>query len=269
MNQNETKLETPVIFSEYVNYQELAEKHLRTMSITADARFEASKRVVLINSTCFLTTTIASLGLILIPLLDLAGINKIFSNLTLGIVQIFLAVCVLVYSTTIGTANYLVRSKEYLQCGDRVKKIIDEFQVHLIDCEHRQSKPNLEKYMNDYRKALEGFENHEDIDYQHALKVYNAKKRSKVLKEPVSVSTGKEADEGNPPKADQPKKDIKNKDSKNLITRLWSKVKPYLPFLIIGGFELFIISLMILSYLYFQTRTFDSLLRIFIESSLQ
>ncbi|WPQ53612.1 SLATT domain-containing protein [Acinetobacter baumannii] len=269
MNQNETNLETLGDTSEYAKYRKLAKKHLRTMTITADARFEASKRLVLINSTCFLTTTIASLGLILIPLLDLAGINKIFSNITLGIVQIFLAVCVLVYSTAIGTANYLVRSKEYLQCGDRVKKIIDEFKVHLIDCELKKSKPNLEKYMNDYRKALEGFENHEDIDYQHALNVYNAKNSSEVEKEPDSEITGKDTDEETPQKAIKPKKAIKTKSSKNPITRFWSKVKPYLPFLIIGGFEFFIISLMILSYLYFQSRTFDSLLRIFIESSLQ
>ncbi|HBI1360913.1 TPA: hypothetical protein JI413_RS14230, partial [Acinetobacter baumannii] len=94
MNQNVTNLEKLSDTSEYAKYRKLAKKHLRTMTITADARFEASKRLVLINSTCFLTTTIASLGLILIPLLDLAGINKIFSNITLGIVQIFLAVCV-------------------------------------------------------------------------------------------------------------------------------------------------------------------------------
>ncbi|WP_284079125.1 hypothetical protein [Acinetobacter nosocomialis] len=62
------------------------------------------------------------------------------------------------------------------------------------------------------------------------------------------------------------KKDVKTQKSKNFISRLWNKVKPYLPFLIIGGFELLIISLMILSYLYFQARTFDSLLRIVIES---
>ncbi|TPS84113.1 SLATT domain-containing protein [Acinetobacter baumannii] len=266
MNQNVTNLEKLSDTSEYAKYRKLAKKHLRTMTITADARFEASKRLVLINSTCFLTTTIASLGLILIPLLDLAGINKIFSNITLGIVQIFLAVCVLVYSTAIGTANYLVRSKEYLQCGDRVKKIIDEFKVHLIDCELKESKPNLEKYMNDYRKALEGFENHEDIDYQHALNVYNGKNSSDGEEEPDSERTETGSDDETSQKDKNHKKDVKTQKSKNFISRLWNKVKPYRPFLIIGGFELLIISLMILSYLYFQARTFDSLLRIVIES---
>ncbi|MFH4293671.1 SLATT domain-containing protein, partial [Acinetobacter baumannii] len=100
----------------------------------------------------------------LIPLLDLAGINKSFSSITLTIIQVFLAVCVLVYSTAIATANFQVRSKEFLQCGDRIKKIIDEFKVHLVDVKHKNEKPNLEKYMNEYRKVLDGFENHDDVD---------------------------------------------------------------------------------------------------------
>lgn len=161
----------------FTPYEEIANKHLRTMRITTDARFEAAKRLKLINLICFLTTTIASLGLILIPLLDIAGINKIFSGITLTVIQVFLAVCVLVYSTAIATANFQVRSKEFLQCGDRIKSIVDEFKVHLVDVRERDIKPDLEKYMNEYREVLRGFENHEDIDYRHAYSVFKAKER--------------------------------------------------------------------------------------------
>lgn len=162
--------------SRFTPYQEIANKYLRTMSITTDARFKAAKRLKHINDICFITTTIASLGLILIPLLDLAGINTIFTSITLTIIQVFLAVCVLVYSTAIATANFQVRSKEFLQCGDRIKKIIDEFKVHLVDVQLNNEKPNLEKYMNDYRKVLDGYENHDDVDYQSALYEYEYKR---------------------------------------------------------------------------------------------
>ncbi|MCZ3070604.1 hypothetical protein NYZ02_19105, partial [Acinetobacter baumannii] len=69
-----------------------------------------------------------------------------------------------------------VRSKEFLQCGDRIKKIIDEFKVHLVDVKHKNEKPNLEKYMNEYRKVLDGFENHDDVDYKSAFYEYENKR---------------------------------------------------------------------------------------------
>lgn len=166
--------------NQFTPYQDIAKKYLRTMSITTDARFKAAKRLKHINDICFITTTIASLGLILIPLLDLAEINKIFSSVTLTIIQVFLAVCVLVYSTAIATANFHVRSKEFLQCGDRIKKIIDEFKVHLVDVQQKSEKPNLEKYMDGYRKVLDGFENHDDVDYKQAFYDYEIKRISEL-----------------------------------------------------------------------------------------
>lgn len=206
----------------YGPYKKIAEKHLRTMRITTDARFEASKRLKLINLICFLTTTIASLGLILIPLLDVAGINKIFSSLTLTVIQVFLAVCVLVYSTAIATANFQLRSKEFLQCGDKIKSIIDAFKVHLIDVERENRKPDLEKFMNDYRAVLDGFENHEDRDYLQAFHVFK-EKEDKEKGEP----DGKQVRQSKP--------------------KRWLL---FLPSIIICVFEIMVIFFMIGSYFY-------------------
>lgn len=164
---------------DHSEYRELADDLLRTMRITTNARFEASKRLRLINTLSFLTTTLASLGLILIPLLDIAKINHFFSNITLTVFQIFLAVCVLVYSTAIATANYQVRSKEYLECGDKIKSIVNDFKVHLIDARSDNKAPDLKKYMDAYKDALVGTENHEDVDYSKASAAYNAKARAK------------------------------------------------------------------------------------------
>lgn len=205
--------------SEFELYEELANKHLRTMKITSDARFAAAKRLWVSNTICFLTTTFASLGLILIPLLDLAKINEIFSSITLTIVQVFLAVCVLVYSTAIATSNFQARSKAYLISGDKIKKIIDEFNVHLIDTKNKGEKPNLERYMNNYRQALEGFENHENIDYQIAYNDYEVKNNDLYV---IKIHTKFQL----------------------FIDR---NFKPYIPFLIIGGLEIGIIFSMIYS----------------------
>lgn len=104
---------------------------IRTMRITTNARFEASKRLSRINFICFISTTVASLGLILIPLLDLADMNKAYSDEVLTCFQIFLAVSVLVYSAAISTANYQIRSKEYLKCADQIKSLINKLKFEM------------------------------------------------------------------------------------------------------------------------------------------
>lgn len=160
-------------------YSKLANDLLRTMRITTNARFEAAKRLKLINSICFLSTTLASLGLILIPLLDVAGHNKVFTNSSLTVFQIFLAVCVLVYSAAISTANFSVRSKEFLECGDKIKTIVNDFKLHLIDAKDLDQPPLLKKYTELYTKVLIGTENHEDVDYLKSLALYDKKESSR------------------------------------------------------------------------------------------
>lgn len=162
-----------------VQYYELSYDLLRTMRITTNARFEAAKRLKRINSICFLSTTLASLGLILIPLLDISGHNKVFDNNTLTVFQIFLAVCVLVYSATISTANFSVRSKEFLECGDKIKAIVNDFKLHLIDVKDLDQPPALKNYTEQYSKILIGTENHEDVDYLRSLSLYNEKEKRK------------------------------------------------------------------------------------------
>ncbi|MDG9786778.1 SLATT domain-containing protein [Acinetobacter johnsonii] len=218
--------------NQFTPYQDIAKKYLRTMSITTDARFKAAKRLKHINDICFITTTIASLGLILIPLLDLAEINKIFSSVTLTIIQVFLAVCVLVYSTAIATANFQVRSKEFLQCGDRIKKIIDEFKVHLVDVQQKNEKPSLEKYMDEYRKVLDGFENHDDVDYKQAFYDYEIKRISELSEE-------------------EQKKSIHPKKPKTF----WI----YIPSCLIVILEISIISCMLGSYFYHESTDKENL----------
>lgn len=164
-------------------YYELSYDLLRTMRITTNARFEAAKRLKRINSICFLSTTLASLGLILIPLLDISGHNKVFDNHTLTVFQIFLAVCVLVYSAAISTANFSVRSKEFLECGDKIKAIINDFRLHLIDVKDLDQPPSLKNYTEQYSKVLIGTENHEDVDYLRSLSLYNEKEDRKKKKE--------------------------------------------------------------------------------------
>lgn len=156
----------------------LSDDFLRMMRITVNSRFEAAKRLKRAAFVSFLTTVFASLGLILIPLIDIAGINKVFEPLVLTVFQIFLAVSVLVYSSVVGAANYQVRSKGFLECADKIKTLIDDFKFDRVngsDCDIRN-------YNSKYRNLLHGSENHEEIDYIYALNDYNSKENSRMNK---------------------------------------------------------------------------------------
>ena len=158
----------------------LANEHIRTMRITTNARFEAAKRLKKAAFICFIATTMASLGLILIPLLDLAKINLRFSAEVLTCFQIFLAVNVLVYSSTVFAANYQARSKDFLSCADEIKSVINKLKLEMKSYEKGLvTEVDLEKWDGEYRKALENSENHDDIDYIVALHSYNAKENIK------------------------------------------------------------------------------------------
>lgn len=158
----------------------LANEQIRTMRITTNARFEAAKRLKKAAFICFIATTIASLGLILIPLLDLARINIRFSAEVLTCFQIFLAVNVLVYSSTVFAANYQARSKDFLSCADEIKSVINKLKLEIKSYnEGNVMDIDFEKWDGEYRKALENSENHEDIDYIVALRSYNDKEKLK------------------------------------------------------------------------------------------
>nr|WP_279324759.1 SLATT domain-containing protein [Caviibacterium pharyngocola] len=144
------------------------DKLLNTMKITSKSRFNASTRIFFISKISFITTTILSLGLILIPMLSMIIKEETFSSQTLNIVQVFLAVSVLVYSTIIGTAKYEVRAKELDSCGVKIKNLIREIRAHRAKTNDDALMNELDKYTEKYNELVESCENHNRADYIYA-----------------------------------------------------------------------------------------------------
>ena len=119
-----------VFESQHKNESERLEN---TMKITSISRYNASVRLKLQGKISFITTTILSLGLIFMPLMQLANIHLIFSSNILSAIQIFLAVAVLVYSVIIGTARYDLRSEQLTECGDKLKALIRDLRIENDD----------------------------------------------------------------------------------------------------------------------------------------
>jgi SMODS and SLOG-associating 2TM effector domain family 5 len=101
-----------------------ADKLRRSMRVTAKCRYNAAGRLQVQSRFAFFSTTLLSLGLIFIPLMQNTGISLAFAPSVLNMVEIFLAVSVLVYSVIIATARFEVRAAKMTECGDRLKQLI-------------------------------------------------------------------------------------------------------------------------------------------------
>jgi hypothetical protein len=78
--------------------KDAADKLQMSMRVTAKSRYNAAVRLQRQGKFSFFTTVIFSLGLILIPLLQNAGVPLALKPTVLNMMQVFLAVAVLVYS---------------------------------------------------------------------------------------------------------------------------------------------------------------------------
>ncbi|MNJ37125.1 hypothetical protein D3C77_319330 [compost metagenome] len=142
-----------------------AEKLLNSMRITARCRFNASVRLKRQSNFSFFTTTVLSLGLILIPLVQNSDIQLAFPPRVLNMLQIFIAVAVLVYSVINSTARYDIRSQALNECGDKIKELIRSLRTDIKNSKNSNAQITLEKYHNLYNAISTDSENHTRVDY--------------------------------------------------------------------------------------------------------
>lgn len=148
--------------------KDTAELLLHGMTVTSKCRYNASIRIRRLSQFSFATTTILSLGLILIPLLQNADIRLSYPLHVLNMLQIFLAVAVLVYSVINATARYETRAERLNECGDRIKELIRELRVDINNARTNKKKVNLALYNRRYTDVSADSENHTRADYTFA-----------------------------------------------------------------------------------------------------
>lgn len=130
-----------------------------SMRTTANCRYKASERLRFQNNFSLFTATYLSLGLILIPLIQNTDIHLNFYPKVLNLMQVFLAVAVLVYSTINATARYDARSIALNDCGDKVKDIIRTLRGLPA------TQTNFSDIQDKYNDAIKDSENHSRLDY--------------------------------------------------------------------------------------------------------
>jgi hypothetical protein len=139
------------------------------MLTTANCRYSAAARLQTQGKLAFNATTVLSLGLVFIPLMQNSGVCITFRDSVLNLIQIFLGVAVLVYSLIIGTARYDVRALQLLQCADKIKDIIRETKVEAKKNPGLSQNQYIEAAHKKYSEALSISENHERIDYHISM----------------------------------------------------------------------------------------------------
>lgn len=141
------------------------QKLLNSMRVTSKCRYNASVRLKRQSQFSFFATTLLSLGLILVPLLQNSDILLAFSPKVLNMLQIFMAVAVLVYSVINATARYETRSEALNECGDKIKDLIRNLRREVAESESSGVSVNLAKYIQRYDDVSTDAENHGRVDF--------------------------------------------------------------------------------------------------------
>jgi SMODS and SLOG-associating 2TM effector domain family 5 len=148
--------------------KDAADKLQMSMRTTAKCRYNASVRLQHQGKFSFFTTTVLSLGLVFIPLMQNAGVPLAFKANVLNMMQIFLAVAVLVYSVVIGTARYDMRATQLTECGDKLKELIRELDKDREANGGTIAPATLAEFQTRYSDIATDVENHERNDFRFA-----------------------------------------------------------------------------------------------------
>lgn len=130
------------------------------VAVTAKSRFNAELRLKYLDRITFLTTTLMSLGMIFIPLIQYTEIKLGYPPKVLDMLQVFFAVSVLVYSVICSTANYKHRALLLNQCGNKLKHL----QAKALSSSEFEK--NKESFATEYENILNSSDGHEEVDYQ-------------------------------------------------------------------------------------------------------
>lgn len=141
------------------------QKLLNGMRVTSKCRYNASIRLKRQSQFSFFATTLLSLGLILVPLLQNSDIQLAFPPKVLNMLQIFLAVAVLVYSVINATARYETRSEALNECGDKIKDLIRNLRREVAESVSSGVAANLQLYNQRYDEVSTDAENHARVDF--------------------------------------------------------------------------------------------------------
>lgn len=144
-------------------------KLARSITIVADVRFIAARRLTAHARFSQWTVALISFSLVVIALFQLASIHTDLSASVLSSMQIALSVLVLVFSLLIGMENHAVRADKMHRCGLDLKNLGRKLESYKA----RETEDAVyEAFCDRYHEIVNQYENHAQVDFL-AYKIKN------------------------------------------------------------------------------------------------
>jgi hypothetical protein len=140
----------------------------RIIDIVTRARYNAQRRLLVHASLAQFTLTFNSIGLIIIPLFDLAGFNKHYPAKYVQIMQIIFAVMLLGYSLLLSMGRFEVRAERMHGNGLVLSRLLRGLKPYL-GADAQEKRQIYEAFFSRYYDTLEKAENYRQIDYHSAV----------------------------------------------------------------------------------------------------
>lgn len=135
----------------------------KKIDATSKTRFHASRRLKLHTKCSTYTVVLISLSLILIALMQAYEIGNNIESELVGLIQVFSAIAVLVYSLLIDKNDYSNSSEKMYSCASRLGELKKKMHP-LIGTEHNQEK--YDELRIEYDEVLRLYETHSNNDFR-------------------------------------------------------------------------------------------------------
>jgi hypothetical protein len=135
----------------------------KKIDATSKTRFNASRRLRLHSKFTTFTVVIISLGLILVSLMQAFSLGNNIESKLVGLMQVFSAVAVLVYSLLTDKNDYSNLSEKMYSCASQLGELKQKL-YPALDGEHDQEK--YDSYRDGYHEVLKLYETHAINDFR-------------------------------------------------------------------------------------------------------
>lgn len=147
--------------------QETPDQHLlRSLRVTASARFNASRRLRLHEKLSLWSISFFSLVLITIPLFEPFGITTTLSNGAVNLASITSATLILIASIIVNGSSFSERAEKMHRCGLELNALAREVDLTIQNA--KVSEDKIRDLHTQYDGILSRYENHSNIDFKLA-----------------------------------------------------------------------------------------------------
>lgn len=146
-----------------MNKEESINNLYKKIDATSKTRFHTARRLRLHSKCSTYIVVLISLGLILISLMQAYGLGNNIGSSLVGLIQVFSAVAVLVYSLLIDKHDYSNLSEKMYSCASKLGELKQKIHPKLGT---EYEKEAYDQFREEYHQILKLYETHSNNDFR-------------------------------------------------------------------------------------------------------